>query len=600
MIEDKQLDDFALTDHPSITGGGTLENPPENTQITKKQLAEKFSSLLVPQKVIRDPVHGDIQITELEVRILDNIYFQRLRKIRQLGTTHLIYPGANHSRFEHSIGTLHIAKKIINSVNKNWRIFKFDGNIPFSDAEITPDKEFIIRIVALLHDAAHIAFGHTLEQEGLLFNKKKQWLDSKRKDIIWNNFSKIIKNYLEEKNFSMDDIEQTIKDIESVLIAEESGEKQICELKDPYIADIVGNTICADLLDYLRRDAYFSGLCLSYDSRLFSYFILKSYSSDPNEEDITKKKMRLAILLEKNKGIRRDILSECVDLLRLRYSLAERVYYHRAKIITSAMVIKMVYCAQKGKILNCNEKSNDYLNELLFWGDDALICNIQNYKNKNNNEDIASAQRIAKGLANRHLYKIIFPMKEPYIYTIVNMKKVKPYLSPSKRYAFERKIEEYAGLPAGSIILYVTKKDLGKTADAKVFLKSSDTVVSLKELVNEQEPEYISIGEEIKAINSRYSLLWGVFVLIDRDVQRSLKDRDLQEYLEKFCEEFINKRGIYEGVRIRAKILHDEEKLEIPINIVDNIARELVAQHSDPRDISVNYINTQLKNWKNR
>ena len=63
------------------------------------------------KKFIRDSVYGDIRLNEIEVEVMDNPQFQRLRRIKQLGLISLIYPGANHTRFEHSIGTMHIASK---------------------------------------------------------------------------------------------------------------------------------------------------------------------------------------------------------------------------------------------------------------------------------------------------------------------------------------------------------------------------------------------------------------------------------------------------------------------------------------------------------
>ena len=80
-----------------------------------------------------------------------------------------------------------------------------------------------------------------------------------------------------------------------------------------YLSDIVGGAISADLLDYLRRDTYFCGLSQYYDQRVFESFVI-----DNN---------RLVMNLEKNGMLRRDALSELVNLLRIRYTLSERVYF---------------------------------------------------------------------------------------------------------------------------------------------------------------------------------------------------------------------------------------------------------------------------------
>jgi HD superfamily phosphohydrolase len=72
--------------------------------------------LLEPAKTITDPVHSDIYLTNLEISFLDSPPMQRLRRIRQLGTTHLVYPGATHSRFSHSLGTLRSSQDLLDAV----------------------------------------------------------------------------------------------------------------------------------------------------------------------------------------------------------------------------------------------------------------------------------------------------------------------------------------------------------------------------------------------------------------------------------------------------------------------------------------------------
>src|SRR2546429_4146518 len=103
------------------------------------------------KKLIRDAVHGDIEMGPLEVELMDTPEFQRLRGIKQLGTAYLVFPSAVHTRFEHSLGTSWMAHRIVEVLRRNTAI----------DA----DAERVIRVSALLHDITHIPFGHTLEDE---------------------------------------------------------------------------------------------------------------------------------------------------------------------------------------------------------------------------------------------------------------------------------------------------------------------------------------------------------------------------------------------------------------------------------------------------
>src|ERR1051326_2591800 len=103
------------------------------------------------KKLIRDAVHGDIEMTALEVELMDTPEFQRLRGIKQLGTAYLVFPSAVHTRFEHSLGTSWMANRILQAVRRNYAV-------PEDDVRV-------IELAALLHDITHIPFGHPLEDE---------------------------------------------------------------------------------------------------------------------------------------------------------------------------------------------------------------------------------------------------------------------------------------------------------------------------------------------------------------------------------------------------------------------------------------------------
>jgi hypothetical protein len=129
-------------------------------------------------KTFTDPIHHDILINHLETRVVDTSSFQKLRKIRQLGTAHLVYHGAEHSRFGHSLGALHMASKLIACVkgNRFSEITVFSSNADNNKA-FRQDRAFslVTRLAALLHDLTVIPFSHTLEKEGNLF--EPQWED---------------------------------------------------------------------------------------------------------------------------------------------------------------------------------------------------------------------------------------------------------------------------------------------------------------------------------------------------------------------------------------------------------------------------------------
>ena len=115
--------------------------------------------------VIRDPVHGDVYLTDEELQLLDTPEVQRMRGIKQLGTAYLVYPGAVHTRFDHQIGSLCVTQAMIDSINLNFELDPA-GRIGVSDEETR-----VIRFASLIHDTTHIPFGHNLEDQDGIFER---------------------------------------------------------------------------------------------------------------------------------------------------------------------------------------------------------------------------------------------------------------------------------------------------------------------------------------------------------------------------------------------------------------------------------------------
>jgi HD superfamily phosphohydrolase len=259
--------------------------------------------------VLRDPVHGDIYLTHEEMSVLDTHEFQRLRGVKQLGTAYVAYPGAMHTRFDHSIGTLHVTAKMIDAINLN---FELD---PRGCLGISDEEARIVRIAALIHDVTHIPFGHNIEDQTGLFHRH----DSAHR------FERMLSDGTE-----LGRLLETLgvrRDVLNILLpAGSPGRDEV----PPYWSQVIADTICSDILDYLQRDAYFTGLSLGVDQRVANYFRIDRRSGN------------LYIDLAKRDLLREDILSEIVRLLEARYYFSERVYYHHAKVAAGALLARAV------------------------------------------------------------------------------------------------------------------------------------------------------------------------------------------------------------------------------------------------------------------
>lgn len=257
--------------------------------------------------VIRDPVHGDVYLTHEEMRLLDTREMQRLRGVKQLGSAYLVFPGAMHTRFDHSIGTLHLAQRMIEAVNRSFE------QSPRDCLGVSEEEARVIRAAALVHDVTHIPFGHNVEdQAGLLHRHDSAY----RFERMLGNSTELGR---ELRALGLQ------RDVSNILCQAEGG-------KDlpAYWSQINADTICSDILDYLQRDAYFTGLKLGIDPRVLSYFRVDRATGN------------LYVDLAKHGLLREDILSEIVRLLEARYHFSERVYYHHAKIAAGALIARAV------------------------------------------------------------------------------------------------------------------------------------------------------------------------------------------------------------------------------------------------------------------
>jgi HD superfamily phosphohydrolase len=324
-----------------------------------------FADLLQPAKVITDPIHGDIHLIELERRIVDSPSFQRLRRVRQLGATHLVYPGATHTRFAHSLGAVEAAQKLFDVVleqraglnPKSDDIFaewldedaetsRRDSSSQPSYSRRVAEAIVLTRLGALLHDLCHIPFGHSVEDElGLLVPHDE---NRPRFERLWRQMDSSVRKAIEVgvsvagRALYDDLLPLVLSKLEggsrAVKGAEDEEERAadpgVADISYPFAQDIVGNTISADLLDYLTRDHRFTGLPAALGERFIDGFYI-SRSDAP-------KPQRMVLRIVKNQRERSDTITELLKYLRYRYELSERALAHHAKLAADAMLGKLL------------------------------------------------------------------------------------------------------------------------------------------------------------------------------------------------------------------------------------------------------------------
>lgn len=285
----------------------------------------------------RDPIHGFIEVSHLENKIINSPPFQRLRNIKQLAMTYMVFHGAEHTRFGHSLGVMHLVSRAFCSAVKN-------GTYSF------PDHKFewyhqILRLIALTHDLGHAPFSHASESvfpKGLTHETFTEKIIKETE--IADHIREIGQDYVEKYGAEYNITPELICDI---YMGRDPGEHS----EYTFLKSFMDSELDCDKMDYLLRDSVYCGVNYGkYDvERLISSLTIHIQDDCP----------RLAI---KDGGV--QVFEEFV---LARYFMFIQVYFHRTRRYFDVMFYKaLAEILPKGKYPKNTEK-------YLQWDDTRVI-----------------------------------------------------------------------------------------------------------------------------------------------------------------------------------------------------------------------------------
>ncbi|TGA73266.1 HD domain-containing protein [Aliivibrio fischeri] len=371
---------------------------------------------------ILDPIHGIIRFTELESDFIDHPLFQRLRNIKQNTFLYKVFPSAMHSRFEHSLGVMHLSYEILEHMSVNAHRYKKKYNNDeriFSDLPNLPASSIQeLRLAALMHDIGHGPMSHQFDSfmcdksefQRYFGNDYSQIVDlikdgsSVEHEHISLFFVKVIYDSLPEekrRQINIDNVLSIIeKDYQKEILVNLDGDK--IDILPLFTSIISSCPIDADRMDYLLRDSYFSGVkCGIYDhNRLFMSMV-------PVFSEST------VFLAYKESG-----LDSIVEFINARSNLFGQVYYHKTNRSFSSMLTKVCSLAKNSKSLSplfnfssFEEESNSFIRQIqdfyLINSDDHFL----NQQLKSIIPEIGIEHNIIKDIVDRKPWSKVFESK---------------------------------------------------------------------------------------------------------------------------------------------------------------------------------------------
>ena len=397
---------------------------------------------------LRIPVSGSILLTKEVKAIIDTREFQRLRGVRQLGPTIFVFPGANHTRFEHSLGVYHMALKYL---EKLLSIPEF--RTAFGDIE---KNIKLVILAALLHDIGHYPYSHWIE-EMVLPHELKVDKHEKRALQILNRgeIRKVIKKIWK------------LKPKEIAKVIEGSHENKL-------LNSIISSAIDVDKLDYLKRDSVHCGV--SYGHGIDTDRLITSLYFDAGAD----------VNIDENKGkicLTKKGKSVLLSLLSTRNIMYQEVYWHKTVRASEAMFKRFFYrfLEEEHKYV----KKNDAFKE-------SAQQEILGYLNKSDDQFIALLHNSAEKKPYQHLIEP-FAFKGRKIYKPAYIFYMNQSRSDKERDAMNLLFgHNYEGL----LDLSVKFTKILKNSLKGIKLKQDDIIFEITP-INENKEKYILDGFRI-------------------------------------------------------------------------------------------------------
>ena len=335
---------------------------------------------MLSQQEIRDPIHNFIRLEADEVSVLDSAPFQRLRHINQLALTYLLYPGATHRRFEHSLGVMELASRVYDVATNNDNVHNsIEGIVPKGYKWEYWRKT--LRMAALCHDLDHLPFSHAAESELLPagWNHERLTLEFIRSD---------------EMNQIWDEMKIDLEDVAKLAVGPQHYKKGGFTDWEAILSEIIiGDAFGVDRMDYLLRDSHHIGVAYG---RFDQYRLIDTLRILPKVDRALEEEPGSQ---EPALGIEEGGLHSAEALLLARYFMFTQVYCHHVRRIYDIHLKDFLKSWLQGGMFSTS------IGALLQITDNEVISELFRANRDDKHPGHDPARRIAKREHFRLLYR---------------------------------------------------------------------------------------------------------------------------------------------------------------------------------------------------
>jgi len=455
-------------------------------------------------KKIRDPLYGFIRVDQQDLRLIDHKIVQRLRWVNQLPLEQLVYPSAQHSRFEHSLGVMHLAEIGAGSLiqNSSARFHEACENNPlFARLQEEEQKTLFIRCArwsGLLHDIGHAPFSHTFEEAC--------------------KFSFCDEIFYDHEYYGFFLVRQVFEDLKDINEAVSATVLNVLNKKIPFsdlyphemlIRRIIDGPLDVDKGDYLPRDSYHCGVNYGIYDRDFLW-----------ENVVITENFQL--------GVVPKAALEAWGLCLARHKMHQYVYKHHIRNITDALLVEILNLAFENHdrdarfrdILPLQDredvKRDEYISRFIHWTDNALLKSLDGI------DDPAISSRI-ESFSSRKLYKRGFSENlNLYLNAIGNEKEIMQRLFGLQKEMAEKGVD-FNVMPARETLTPVFTKQVQK-----------DILVQEDPKTETPLSEYLGFGVPEDNVLEKGDEYLHVFIQISSLHHKDAIQKNIQSVLQDF------------------------------------------------------------------